>query len=171
MERTVTLRVYEELNDYLPPSCRKRAFEFPLAPATDVEALLRDLGLPAGEVDLVLVDGEPAGLAQPLSGGERVSVYPVFEAFDVSRDTRVRAGALRSPRFALPHELWPLAQKLRGLGYPVREAHPDEPPAGWILITAAATPRPAVKPAHHLRLSETQPAAQLRELRTRLQLD
>lgn len=169
--RQVVIRVYEELNCYLPESRRKQDFEQPVISGTPVGQIVADLGLPAAEVDLLLVNGEPAGLEQRLNGGERVSAYPVFESFDVSTVTRVRTGALRTPRFALPAALSPLARRLEDQGFTTRELRTGPPPAGWIMITGPGAPAPRGRCDHHLALTEDEPQAQLRELLQRMQLD
>ena len=54
---TAEFRFYEELNDYLPSTRRKRSFvhEFDGTPA--VKDVIEGLGVRHTEVDLILVDG------------------------------------------------------------------------------------------------------------------
>ena len=79
-----TIRFYAELNDFLPPRRRARdlVYEFH-APAGAKEAI-ESLGVPHTEVELVLINGESADFNRLLADGDRLSVYPVFESFDVS---------------------------------------------------------------------------------------
>lgn len=82
--RTAVFRFYEELNDHLPPHRRKRPFIVEFEGEPTVGALIAALGVPAVEIDLLLVDGESADFECRLTGGERVAVYPVFERFDIT---------------------------------------------------------------------------------------
>jgi hypothetical protein len=91
-------RFYEELNDYLPPRKRKRAFAVTFTGSPEVGELIAAHGVPPEEVDLILVDGESCGFDRQLAGGERVAVYPIFERFDVSSLTRLPGRPL-DPRF------------------------------------------------------------------------
>jgi hypothetical protein len=50
-------RFYEELNDYLPASRRKRSFTHTFAGAPAIKDIIEALGVPHTEIDLILVDG------------------------------------------------------------------------------------------------------------------
>jgi hypothetical protein len=82
--RTAEFRFYEELNDHLPTHRRKRPFTVEFEGEPTVGELIAALGVPAAEVDLMLVDGESADFERRLTGGERVAVYPIFERFDIT---------------------------------------------------------------------------------------
>ena len=109
-------RFYEELNDFLPPALRKRAFAYAFHGTPAVKDAIEAIGVPHTEVDVVLVDGESVDFGRRLTGGERVAVYPVFERFDVTPVTRLRARPLRLTRFVLDVHLGRLARYLRLLG-------------------------------------------------------
>ena len=87
--RTAEFRFYEELNDHLPPHRRKRPFTVEFEGEPTVGELIAALGVPAAEVDLLLVDGDSADFERRLTGGERVAVYPVFERFDITPAVRL----------------------------------------------------------------------------------
>ena len=91
----VTFRFYEELNDYLPEKIRKTEFTYPLEKPTPVKELIESLGIPSEEVDLILVNGISVDFFYMVKDGNRVSVYPIFETFDISGVTRVREKPLR----------------------------------------------------------------------------
>ena len=95
----VRVRFYQELGDFLAPRRRGRDFEVTVNDGTTTKALIEHCGVPHGEVDLLLVDGESVDFAHKLRDGQRVSVYPVFESFDISGLTRVRPAPLRAVRF------------------------------------------------------------------------
>jgi uncharacterized protein len=85
-------------------------------PAT-VKDLIEGFGVPHTEVDLILINGVSAGFDRLVYPGDRVSVYPVFESFDISTELRVRPQPLRDPRFVLDVHLGRLAAYLRMLGF------------------------------------------------------
>jgi uncharacterized protein with PIN domain len=113
-------RFYEELNDFIAPALRKRSFAYAFNGTPSVKDAIEAIGVPHTEVDLVLVDGESVDFTRRLFGGERVSVYPVFERLDISPVTRLRARPLRVTRFVLDVHLGKLARYLRMLGFDTR---------------------------------------------------
>jgi uncharacterized protein with PIN domain/sulfur carrier protein ThiS len=110
-------RFYEELNDFLAPQRRRREFELRCAEAATVKNAIESVGVPHTEVELILVDGESVDFAHRVCEGDRISVYPVFEAFDVSPLLRLRPAPLRHPRFIADAQLGGLARLLRMLGF------------------------------------------------------
>jgi uncharacterized protein len=114
---TVELRFYEELNDFLPPARRKRAFTVEVDRARSVKDAIESAGVPHTEVDLVIVDGASVGFGHLLRGGERVAVYPMFESLDVAPLVRLRPLPLRDPRFVADTHLGKLARHLRMAGF------------------------------------------------------
>jgi uncharacterized protein with PIN domain len=113
-------RFYEELNDFLPPARRKRAFAYTFRGHPAIKDAIEALGVPHTEVDLVLVNGESVDFSRALQPGDRVAVYPVFEAFDIGTLTRLRPRPLRRTRFVLDVHLGKLARLLRLLGFDAR---------------------------------------------------
>ncbi len=110
-------RFYEELNDFLPRQRRKIEFTHAFDRRTSIKDMIEALGVPHPEVELILVNGESVGFDRIVRDGDRVSVYPVFEAVDVTPALRVRPRALRSVRFALDANLGALARYLRLCGF------------------------------------------------------
>ena len=114
---TAQLRFYEELNDFLPKERRKRDIEVEIDRSRSVKDAIESFGVPHTEVDLVIVDGRSVDFAHLLTGGERVAVYPMFEALDISPLARLRPRALRDPRFVADVHLGKLARHLRMVGF------------------------------------------------------
>lgn len=79
--------------------------------------MIEALGVPHTEVELVLVNGESAGFDRLLADGDRVAVYPRFEAFDVTPLLRLRREPLRVTRFVADAHLGGLAHLLRMTGF------------------------------------------------------
>ncbi len=117
MTMQATLRFYAELNFFLPAARRQVTFDLPVAEHQSVKDLIESLGVPHTEVDLILVNGEPVDFTTPVHDGDRISVYPVFESFDITPLLRVREEPLREPRFVLDQHLGRLAGYLRTLGF------------------------------------------------------
>ncbi len=77
------------------------------------------MGIPHTEIDLILVNGDPVGFEHRPVGGDRIAVYPMFEALDIGPTARLRPEPLRDPRFVVDVDLGRLARLLRVLGFDV----------------------------------------------------
>lgn len=110
-------RFYEELNDFLAPQHRGREFEHSCARGATVKHAIEALGVPHTEVELIVVDSGSVGFDHRVRDGDRISVYPVFEALDVAPLVRVRAKPLRVTRFIADAHLGGLARLLRMAGF------------------------------------------------------
>lgn len=124
-DRRVSLRFYQELNFFLREDQRKRDLEAPIAPGQTVKDLIESFGIPHVEVDLILVNGQPVDFSFQPAPGDRLSVYPVFERFDISPVAKLRPAPLRNPRFIADVHLGTLARRLRILGF-----YTEYPPDG-----------------------------------------
>ncbi|SPE33924.1 conserved hypothetical protein [Burkholderiales bacterium] len=114
---TATFRFYEELNAFLAPGRRGHEFACLCARAATTKHMIEALGVPHTEVELVLVNGESVDFGHLLQEGDRLAVYPKFEAFDITPLLRVRERSLRSVRFVADAHLGGLARLLRLTGY------------------------------------------------------
>jgi len=110
-------RFYAELNDFLPSSRQGTSFRHAFDGFPAVKDVIESLGVPHTEVDLILADGESVDFGCPLRDGVHVSVYPVFESFDIATLSRVRPAPLRELRFVLDGHLSRLARYLRMAGF------------------------------------------------------
>ena len=115
--RHATFRFYAELNDFLPAGVRQREFVRSFLDTPTVKDQIEACGVPHTEVEMILVNGRSVGFDHHLEDGDRVSVFPLFEALDVSPLIRLRARPLRDPRFVLDVHLGKLARRLRLLGF------------------------------------------------------
>lgn len=95
------------------------AFEGEWEGRASVKDLLEGFGVPHGEIDLLLVNGESCGFDRLVDDGDRVAAYPVFESFDIATETKVRPEPLRQTRFVLDVHLGRLAAFLRLAGFDV----------------------------------------------------
>jgi len=112
-----TVRFYAELNDRLPPGRRFAGLAARFEGVLRTGDLIQSFGVPAGDIDLVLLNGSPVSLDACVSDGDRLSVYPVFESLDITQDQRIRETPLRVVRFVLDVHLGKLASHLRMAGF------------------------------------------------------
>jgi len=116
MKRT-EVRFYAELNDFVAPWRRARATSYSFDVGGSVKDLIEALGVPHTEVDLVLANGESVDFSYRVKDGDRISVYPEFEAIDISTLVRLRPEPLRDLRFVADAHLGRLAAYLRMVGF------------------------------------------------------
>ena len=88
--RHAIFRFYAELNDFLPAGQRQQEVVRSFLDTPTVKDQIEACGVPHTEVELILVGGRSVGFDHRLEDGDRVSVYPVFEALDVSPLIRLR---------------------------------------------------------------------------------
>ena len=82
--KKIYFRYYEELNDFLPKNKRKVRFEHNYIDRASVKDVIESFGVPHAEIDLILVNGKSVGFSYIINDGDDISVYPVFESFDIS---------------------------------------------------------------------------------------
>jgi len=114
---TATFRFYGELNDFLARARRGRAFAAPCARAATTKHMIEALGVPHTEVELVLLNDEPAGLDDLLEEGDRIAVYPRFTTLDVADVARLDQRPPGRVRFVADAHLGGLARLLRMAGF------------------------------------------------------
>ena len=112
-------RFYEELNDFLTPKFRKRAFRSVLKGRQSVKDRIESLGVPHTEVDLILVNGKSVDFNYILRDGDQISVYPVFETLNIKNITRLREIPLRKTRFVADINIRDIVTLMRALGFDV----------------------------------------------------
>ena len=117
MHETIIIRFYEELNDFLHYTRRKKAFSFPLPLKRSIKDIIESLGVPHTEVDLILANSVSVSFDYHPVKGDYISVYPVFEAIDISPVVLLRPKPLRETKFILDVHLGTLAKYLRMLGF------------------------------------------------------
>ncbi|BDY07098.1 Mut7-C RNAse domain-containing protein [Ferrimonas sp. YFM] len=125
--RHLTLRCYRELNDFLPVPSRERCFQFRFSGQPSLKSVLEGAGVPQAEVDLVLVDGQSTTLDHPITGGERLEVFPLLEPLEIDSFTPLRPRPLPDA-FILDVNLGRLARLMRlsGLDCLYRRDFDDE---------------------------------------------
>jgi uncharacterized protein with PIN domain/sulfur carrier protein ThiS len=171
-------RFYAELNDFLPRQHRFVTVVRLFDGEVSVKDLIEAAGIPHTEVDLVIVNSEPVDFTYRVRDGDRIAIYPMFEALDIGPIASVRPRPLREPRFAADAHLGRLARHLRLLGFDTAyDCHWDD---AHLAATAVAEGRIIVTRdggllkrnvvTHGLFVRAQQPRAQLLEVARRLQL-
>jgi uncharacterized protein with PIN domain len=115
--QSASFRFYAELNDFVPAEKRQQNICRPFVTSSSVKDMIESLGVPHTEVDLILANGQSVDFFYGVQNGDRISVYPMFESFDISTLLRVRTSPLRVSRFVLDSHLGRLATYLRMLGF------------------------------------------------------
>jgi hypothetical protein len=110
------IRFYEELNDFLPPRQSKKTLKKKLLLPTTVKDLVESYGIPHTEVDLILINGESVSFGRKIADQDHISVYPVFESFDITPVKHLQKRPLRDLNFFAEKYLWKLTRLLRLLG-------------------------------------------------------
>jgi uncharacterized protein with PIN domain len=106
-------RFYGELNDLLPVERRQRPIGYRLNGPVAVKHPIEALGVPHTEVDLILVNGVPAGFSYLVGEGDRFDIYPIGQAIDLQTPHRLRPELTDPPRFVVDGHLGQLATYLR----------------------------------------------------------
>lgn len=116
----VDVRAYAELNEFVELQARGLTVRRPFRSHQTVKDVLEAMGIPHTEVDLILVNGDPADFSYRPVAGDRIAAYPMFEALDIGSTARLRPAPLRNPRFVVDVNLGQLARLLRLLGFDTR---------------------------------------------------
>ena len=177
--RSAFFRFYEELNDFLAEELRRKAFPYEFKGRPSIKETVEAVGVPHTEIDLILVDGESMGFDYRLHGGEHVSVYPVFESLDITPLVHLRSKPLRKTKFVAHGHLGKLAHKLRLLGFDTlfRNDYSDSEivelslQENRIILTRDQGILKYSAVSHGYRIRNNEPAEQLKEVVTRLQLE
>lgn len=171
-------RYYAELNDFLPGARRGREFSASCAADASVKHVVESHGVPHTEVELILVNGDPVDFAHRPRPGDRISVYPKFEAFDVRPLLRLRPEPLRQTRFIADAHLGGLARLLRMAGldtlfsnrYADAEIVAIAGQDGRIILSRDRELLKRREVSHGCYVHALDPEAQFREMITRLDL-
>lgn len=116
MSRAI-VRLYSELNDFLPPERRQRDFVYHLNGPVSVKHVIEALGVPHVEAEVILANGEAVDFGHPVQSDDRIAVYPVFSELDINHLTILRPKLGGPFRFIIDNHLGKLAHYLRLLGF------------------------------------------------------
>ncbi|GAB6281796.1 MAG: Mut7-C RNAse domain-containing protein [Ignavibacterium sp.] len=121
--KSLFIRFYEELNDFLPQEKRKVRFEHKFFGQPSIKDLIESLGIPHTEIDLIIVNGKSVNFSYIVQDKDEISVYPIFESFDISNIQQLREIPLYQQlksiyeiKFIVDCHLGKLAKYMRLLG-------------------------------------------------------
>ena len=115
--KTVHLRFYEELNDFLPLDKRKTRFSHSFKNNPSIKDMIESLGIPHTQVDFILSNNRAVDFNYIVQNGDDISVYPVFESLNIQNISKLRPTPLRQIKFIADVHLGKLARYLRMLGF------------------------------------------------------
>jgi len=124
--RTLWLRFYAGLNDFLPARWKQRTFKLGFLGRPTVREILVQLNVPPPEVALILADGRPVDFDYRPEEGERLSFYPIFYRLLPAEPLHTLPPE-RPPRFLLDTHLGRLARYLRMLGFDAEHLSDPDP--------------------------------------------
>jgi len=101
-----------------------RTFDVPGSVKDTIEAC----GVPHTEVDLIIANGRSVDFSYIVAAADRISVFPMFESFDITPIAKVRPEPLRTTRFVADNHLGRLARFLRLLGFDTLYDHTWDDP-------------------------------------------
>jgi uncharacterized protein with PIN domain len=112
-----SFRFYAELRDFLPDDKKSGYVRVKIPGHETVKHLVEALGIPHTEIDLLLVNGKSIDFDYLVAENDYISVYPMFETFDIQSVSKIRQEPLRIPKFINDTHLGKLADYLRLLGF------------------------------------------------------
>src|ERR1035437_10098952 len=115
--KTIRLRFYAELNNFLPVRERYKSIDYSFPGPVTIKEVIESMKVPPAEVDLILVNGKPVDYNYHVNQSDYISVYPVFEHLDISTISQLRKAPLRISKFILDAHLGKLAKYLRMFGF------------------------------------------------------
>ena len=111
------IRFYAELNNFLKIKHQYKYIRYNFNRGTTVKHALENFNIPQTEIDLILSNGNSVTLDYKIKNKDTISIYPVFESFDIKDISRVRKFSLRNVKFIADVHLKKLAKYLRFLGF------------------------------------------------------
>lgn len=114
-KKFVNIRVYGDLNDFLPQGKKHKDQRVGFLGMPTVKDLVESIGVPHVEVFLILADSLPVKFDYRPANGTLISCYPKFTSLPVSA-IALRPDFEKPPRFILDVHLGRLAAYLRFCG-------------------------------------------------------
>src|SRR5215208_556603 len=72
-----TLHFYAELNDFVPPARRDKAFVHSFRGRVSIKDMIESLGVPHTEVAAIVVNGQSQDFSYLVRDSDQIDVYPI----------------------------------------------------------------------------------------------
>ncbi len=111
-------RFYADLNDFLPRDQRQQPVTYNFSGRASVKDMIEAIGVPHPEVALITREGAPLDFGTIVQDGDRLAVYPLFRALEMTPREDLLIPPLPDPRrFVLDVHLGRLVAYLRMMGF------------------------------------------------------
>lgn len=116
LTKSVELRFYGILNDFLHPRLRQVSFKHGYTGSPTVKDIIESVGIPHVEVALVLVNGNISNFDSHPDNGDRISCYSRFHRLNIA-ENNILIDEIENPKFILDVHLGKLAKYMRIMGF------------------------------------------------------
>jgi len=114
--KSIELRFYGTLNDFLRPGYRQISFLHGYTGSPSVKDIIESVGVPHVEVSLILVNGNRVPFAFHPENGDRISCYSRFHNINIGNINLLK-DVPDNPRFILDVHLGKLVKYMRIMGF------------------------------------------------------
>ena len=115
-DKSCQIRFYGQLNDFLREKKQIR-YNFAFSGKPSVKDVIESQGIPHVEVGLILANNESVDFHYHVMDGDMISVYPLFQSFDIKELQKTDTLPNIKNKFILDVHLGKLARYLRLLGF------------------------------------------------------
>ena len=117
MNANAHIYFHDTLNDFLPATKKYKWINYSFTGSPALKDAIEALGIPHPEVDVILVNQQPASLQKSIQAADKIEVYPATTAFPELRQFSIQDKLPVSDKFILDVHLGKLAKSLRLLGF------------------------------------------------------
>lgn len=114
---TAKVRLYYNLNDFLPAEKRRKLLTVNFIGNPVIKDIIESLNIPHTEVDLILSNGNPVNFEYKLKDSDYISVYPEFKSLDLPEEFHLIKKYKGGHKFICDSHLGKLARYLRLFGF------------------------------------------------------
>jgi uncharacterized protein len=117
MDKFIYIRLFADLNFFVPEKLKQRNIQLPIFGNPSIKDVVESIGVPHTEIEMILVNSNPADLSYQVKEQDQVSVYPKFFQLEAIDDDKDNSSVPKYLKFILDVHLGKLASMLRMLGF------------------------------------------------------
>jgi uncharacterized protein len=117
MDKFIYIRLFADLNFFVPKRFRQRLLQMPLSGNPSVKDVIESIGVPHTEFELVLVNSHVVDLSYQVKEHDQISVYPKFFQLQNPGIDEIKMNKPKNFKFVLDVHLGKLNAMLRMLGF------------------------------------------------------